>query len=337
MLLNLAFIAAKDAANPLYGYNPDKVKDVTQFFSRQINQHIPMDDADSAWPLNVKDPMPQGLISFMSALQAEANDPIGTSVSAAPEQGGQQTATEVALDQQLNDMAQSLASKVLQFGEQDFWRDWFHRYAKHADELESKMANIVGVNGITSTEIDLRDFKTDYPPGIMVYSAKEAEYKELVMRRDLMQIYPELAVTLDPQGMKNFNKYVFFPKFLQDPSLIDIMFPKTVDELKAEQENTQLKEGQMPDVADTDIHESHIYIHSMSQPKTWATWFHIAEHEDRLAKQQQQAMMNATTGVQPPGQAPTGQSQQPQTSPQQAAIPLKDNARTNFTSPNTNQ
>jgi len=44
VLLNLAFIAAKDKANPTYLYNPDKVKDITQFFSRQIDQHIPVED-----------------------------------------------------------------------------------------------------------------------------------------------------------------------------------------------------------------------------------------------------------------------------------------------------
>src|SRR5690606_5037951 len=134
--------------------------------------------------------------------------------------------------QQLNDMAQSLLSKVLQFGEKEFWSHWFHRYTKHGPELKSKMANIVGVKGVDSMEINFEDFATDFPPGILVYSAKEAEYKELVMRRDLMQLYPQLAQTLDPDGMRNFNKYVFFPKFLQDPSLIDTMFPKTIDEIK---------------------------------------------------------------------------------------------------------
>ena len=196
------------------------------------------------------------------------------------------------------------------------------------------MANIVGVNGVTSTEIDLADFKTDYPPGIMVYSAKEAEYKELVMRRDLMQVYPELANTLDPMGLKNFNKYVFFPKFLQDPSLIDVMFPKSVEEMKAEQQNDMLKNNGMPPVLDSDDHQTHIYIHSMSQPKTWATWFHIFEHEEKLAKQQQEAIMLQTAQAQgTPQPQPRGQN----TSPQDAAVPLKNNAATPVNSPNINQ
>lgn len=292
VLLNLAYIAAKDTANPLYGYNPDKVKDVAQFFSRQINQHIPMEDETAAWPLAKSPAMTADLQAFMQYLDSEAEEPVGAGKPMSTPGGStKQTATQAALDQQLNDLAQSLQSKVLQFGEQEFWSHWFHRYALHAKDLGSKMANIVGVRGVDSKEIDLKDFNTDFPPGIMVYSAKEAEYKELVLRRDLMQLYPQLVTTLDPSGMRNFNKHVFLPKFLQDPSLVDIMLPKSLDEMKAEGENEQLKENLMPDVLETDDHTTHIYIHMMLQPKTWATWFHLDWHQKLLAEQRKQEMI----------------------------------------------
>lgn len=291
VLMNLAFIAAKDRANPIYLYNTDKVTDVSQLFSRQINQHIPVTDTENAVvPLNTEDPMSNGLIQFISMLTQEANDPIGTGQVAQPETAkGDKTATHDAINQQLNDMATSLQSKVMQFGESEFWSHWFHRYAKYAPELKEKMANIVGVTGITSTMIDMKDFNTDYPPGVLVYSAKEAKYEELVLRRDLMQLYPNLVQTLDPDGLRNFNKYVFFPKFLQDPSLIDIMLPKTIDELKADQENEQLVDDKMPQLSPNDNHTTHIYVHNQIPPgkRTWAMWFHIAEHEQALAEQKQ--------------------------------------------------
>lgn len=290
VLLNLAFIAAKDKANPIYGYNPDKVRDVAQFFNRQISQHIPMDDQTAAWPLNVEEPMSAGLLQFIRILEGEAEQPVGAGrPMQAMGAGNKATATEAALDQQLNDLAQSLQSKVMQFGEADFWGHWFHRYANNAEALKEKTANIVGVKGVTSQLIDLKDFNTDFPPGVMVYSAKEAEYKELVLRRDFMQLYPELAKTMDADGLRNFQKHIFFPKFLADPSLIDIMFPKTLEEMKAEGENEQLKEDKMPDVSETDSHTTHIYTHHMVEPKTKATWFHIAWHEELLDKQKQAA------------------------------------------------
>ncbi len=281
------------------------------------------------------------LLNFMSLLQQEANDPVGTGVALSPQSGGTDTATEAAIDQQLNDMAQSLQSKILQFGEKDFWAAWFHRYSKNAEALKSKMANIVGVNGITTSEIDLTDFLTDYPPGVLVYSAKEAEYKNLVKRRDFMQILPELSQTMDPKSFQNFQKHVFMPLMLVDPSLIDVMYPKSLEEIKAEEQNEMLKHDEMPPVLDTDDHVTHLYIHRMVQPKTWATWFHIQEHEEALAKQQaqqqQMAMAEQSQSSNPtqPGIQPG--AQKPATSPMAAAAPLKGNATTPMNSNSNNQ
>ena len=325
VLLNLAFIAAKDRANPLYGYNPDKIKDISQFFQRQINQHIPMEGPDAVWPLNTEDPMSAGLLQFISILTQEANEPMGTGQSLQPFKGKPQTATERAIDQQLNDMAQSLQSKVMQFGESEFWSHWFHRYAKNAKDLKTKIANIVGVKGVESTEIDFKDFNTDFPPGVFVYSAKEAEYKELVLRRDLMQLYPNLVQTIGPDGMRNFNKYVFFPKFLDDPSLIDTMFPKTLDELRASEENEILTKDKYVKTAEQDNHQEHIYIHRSMFPKTNAVWFHLAEHEARLAEQQIQVMMQQQMMMQQGMQKMSPQLKvgAEKGSPMEAASPLK--------------
>jgi len=337
VLLNLAFIAAKDKANPLYGYNPDKVRDVTQFFARQINQHIPMDGPDAAWPLIKDDPMSPGLLNFISLITTEANEPMGTGQAQQPQQKkGDSTATEVAIDQQLNDMAQSLQSKVMQFGESEFWSHWFHRYKKYGKELGEKMANIVGVKGVKSETVQLSDFNTDYPPGILVYSAKEAEYKETMLRRDLINLYPNLMQTLDPDGMRNFNKHVFFPKFLQDPSLIDIMFPDTLDELQAQEENEVLKDNKYAKVSPTDNHLTHLYTHMMLEPKTLAAWFHIDEHKQYIAGAKNDMMkMQAMTGMtqmQPQQPQTNSQSTQPinqeRLSPMGATAPLKTEMQT---------
>lgn len=342
VLLNLAYIAAKDKANPLYWYN-DNVTDITAFMSRQINQHIKLEantvGENSVGPINTQEPMSPELLQFLSLLQQEANEPIGTGVNLAQDRP-EKTATAKAIDQQLNDIAQSLQSKVLQFGEADFWSHWFHRYAKYGPELKEKMANIVGVKGITTEIVDMKMFNTNYPPGVLVYSAKEAEYKELVLRRDLMQLYPALAQTLDPDGLRNFNKHVFFPKFLQDPSLIDIMLPKTIDELKAEEENEQLIEEQLPEVLPTDNHTTHIYTHNMIPPgkRTWAMWFHLMAHEQALAQQKalEQQMMQQQAldmGGQKPGKINVGSEKR---SPTAQASPLKTefNPANNLTSNN---
>ncbi len=328
VLLNLMYIAAKDTANPVYLYNPDKVTDVAQFLARQINQHIPVNDVvDAVAPLNKAQIMTPDMLNFQSKIMSEANDPIGTGLVGQPRQdAGSDTATEAAITQQMNDLAQSIFSKVMQFGEQEFWSHWFHRYAKNADSLGTKMANIVGIKGVDTTEIDMKLFNTDFPPGVMVYSAKEAEYKNLVKRRDMMQLYPVLAETMDEDGMRNFQKHVFWPLMLEDPSLIDIMYPKTIDEMKAEAENEQLKKNEMVDVAETDDHTTHIYMHNMVQPKTWAVWYHLAWHQELLAEQKKQEMDMAKQemmGAPPGALGGKGKVGKEKQNPKAQASPLK--------------
>lgn len=330
VLLNLAFMAAKDSANPLYEYNPDNVNDITQFFSRQIGQHVSVKElGQSVAPLNTKDPWPSGLNAFIQVLSQEANDPVGTGMALQPAKKGKGSATETAIQQQLNDLAQSLQSKVMQFGVEEFWKQWYQRYKRYSKAGDTKIATIVGVKGMTFEKIDLGDIHTKYPPGVLIYSAKDAEYKQLVLRRDLMQMYPQLAESLGPDGMKLFNKYVFLPKFLDDPQIIDILVPKSIDEIKATDENDKINENQMPQVADTDDHQEHIAIHYMSQ-NTWAKWVHIAWHEQLLGQQKKQKMQQDQQQGQDPNQkdGKPQDAQKPKVGadkkdPKSAASPLK--------------
>lgn len=345
VLLNLAFIAAKDKANPIYTYDPDKVQDVTQLFSRQINQHIPVKGpGDQAIaPLNKDSAMDPSLSVFMQILNQEANDPVGTGNTTKTKGGGKETATEAAIQQQLNDLAQSLQSKVMQFGEKEFWSNWVSRYKRYSKEGDIKLATIVGVKGMTWEKIDLASFQTKFPPGILIYSAKEAEYKELVLRRDLMEMYPSFQESFGMEGMRQFNKHVFLPKFLNDPQLIEILMPKTLDEIKANDENEAINRNSLPDVLDTDNHLEHLMIHAMAKP-TWAKWTHIAWHEELQAQQvamekqmQQQQMMGGEMGGVAPqqGAQPAQATTQPQVgvakkSPLQAASSLRNETMQNI-------
>lgn len=337
VLLNLAFLAAKDKANPLYVYDPDKVRDVTQLFSRQIYQHIPVTNTvDAIAPLNKDSAMDPGLQAFMQMLNQEASDPVGTNLAAEPQKKGKQTATEAAIQQQLSDLAQSLQSKVMQFGESEFWSHWYCRYRANTKAGDVKIATIVGVKGMTFENIDLGDIQTKYPPGVLVFSAKEAEYKELVERRDLMQLLPDFQASLTPDGMRNFHKYVLFPKFQSlDPQTISILIPDSIDEIKANEENDALGENSLPKVLPTDNHEQHLAVHAMSK-NSWAKWIHMQWHEEALSMQRQQMTQQAqmTQGVTgQPGVPP--EPQQPQVgvakqNPREAASSLRNETLQNI-------
>lgn len=335
VLLNLAFLAAKDKANPLYVYNPDKVKDVTQLFSRQIYQHIPVTDTAAAIaPLNTDSAMDPTLQIFMQVMNQEAADPIGTNIQAAPQKKGKETATEAAISQQLSDLAQSLQAKVMQIGVEEFWSHWFCRYRRYAKEGDEKIATVVGVKGLSFVTIKLQDIMTKFPPGVQVFSAKEAEYKELVERRDLMEIIPMLQEHLTPDGIKNFYKYVFLPKFQSlDPQTIEVLLPDSIDEIKAQQENEALDKNELRDALPTDNHEQHLAVHAQGV-NTWAKYIHMQWHEELLSEQrkqqaemQQMAMMPGAPGADKmalPEEPPEPQVGVSEQSPLSAAASLRD-------------
>ena len=335
VLLNLAFIAAKDKANPLYQYNPDKVRDVSQLFSRQIAQHIPVDSVtDAIAPLNTDSAMDPSLQAFMQMLNQEASDPIGANIQMASQPKGKQTATEAAIQQQLSDLAQSLQSKVIQFGVEEFWSAWYYRYKRFTKAGDEKIATVVGVKGVTFEKIDLGSIQTKYPPGVLVFSAKEAEYKELVERRDLMEMYPAFQTSMTPDGLKNFQKYVFFPKFLRDPQMMEILFPDSIDELKAQEENEIINTEKMPQVLPTDNNEQHLMVHRMAS-NTWAKWIHIQWHEEMLSMQKQQQMMQIQQQQLQVGGAVPPEPIQPQVgvakqNPREAASSLRQETLTNI-------
>ncbi len=163
-----------------------------------------------------------------------------------------------------------------------------------------------------------------------------------------MQMYPDFQQSFGYEGMKLFNKYVFLPKFLNDPSLIDVLLPNTIDEIKAEEENDAINSNSMPNVAETDDHRSHLLIHTMAK-NTWAKWTHMAWHEELLAQQikdgqvtigmppmnphikeimdykdlqpDQQSAMAQQAGL--PGQQPSQPGQPQQTPGSQKANPLQ--------------
>lgn len=345
VLLNLAYIAAKDEANPLYMYNPQLVKDVSALFNRQVFQHIPVEDIQGAiGALPRQGSVSNGLMALVNMLTAEANDPIGTGMTLNPMKKGKQSNAENALQQTLNDLAQSLQAKVLQFGEKEYVEHWWHRYMRFSKDGDEKMVSVLGAQGMSFEKMNLGSIRSKYPPNCDIHSAKEAEYKELVLRRDLQSLYPVLTKTLDPTGLKNFNKHIFFPKFLHDPTLVDLMFPKSLDEIKAYQENDVLDNNKFVPVKMSDDHETHLYIHDLAK-NTNAKFAHIIAHQEMLAlvnrkKEQEKAAMAAKEaqqggqgeeeggqGAAPGGGKPTMSKSKRE--PGNAAIPLAAELSTN--------
>ncbi len=295
VLYNLAYIAAKDEANPIYIYKPTGVVDTTQLFQRQVNQHIPVNEMDAIAPLNKDAALSNSLMAFMNLIKSEAADVMGTTQVTPIQPKGKKTATESAILQQIADLSQSLQSKVLSIGEKEFWSQWYSRYVNNMSSASKKTISLTGINP-TFEEITMSDIKTKFPPRILVLSAKEAEYKQMVERRELSQQFPILSKSMTPESFSHFLKNVYLPKFeIMDSETIDLILPKSIDEIKAEQENEQLNNDVLAKIDPTDDDEAHLYVHAQAK-NTPAKWAHYLTHE------KQRAMKLKEKGQQPIGQ-----------------------------------
>lgn len=313
VMLNLAYISAKDEVNPIYEYVPEMLQSPAQLFQRQINQHIPVNELGKAIsPIKKNTSLSPSALQFINIMKQEASDIIGAATP--PLQGakkGKQNSSQDAMLQQIADLATSLQGKLVAVAEKELASHWYQRLIHNKEDGDTKMAVITDALGTTIEEFELDDIETKFPPRINVVAAKEAEYKETVERREIAQQLSLIQGTCTPAQFRLFLKNFWFPKFKTfDLSSIDLVFPKTLDEIKAEQENESLTKGIWVDVLPTDDHETHLYIHSRGK-KTAEMWTHIIVHEYALAEQKKKqaddaAKAAAAAGGGDPNAAPGG-------------------------------
>lgn len=339
VLLNLMYMAAKDEANPLYVYQEGALVDEDSLLQRQVLQHLqiksgtPVSEAIS--PLNTKSALTGSLLNFMTLLSQESSDPIGTAMQA-PKAGGKKSATEAAALQQIAELSSSLQQKIIGFSTREFVSHWYHRYIlpKNIEAGDKKMISISTVSGVTFEQIELDHIKTKYPPRVRILSSKEAEFKQMVKKREAMQFQPAVMKVMNPKSQLNFMKYWFLPMFIPDSSTVEMILPNSLDEIKARQENEMLAQGTLPDISPDDDDEVHMYLHLQAK-KSPNMWAHFFTHETQMAEKKKKAEEEAAKaaaeqqgqgGGQPPsingnqgGKTPNKKTKQP--TPEEAAVP----------------
>lgn len=288
VILNLAYIAAKDEVNPIYEYVPEKLKNAAMLYQRQINQHIPVTELGAIAPLKQKASLSSAVLALMNTLKQEGADVVGT---AQPASIGskKKSATQDAILQQIADMTQSLQSKLVQQAEMEFWGKWYQKLITNKEDGGFKMLALTDALGTTFEQIELDKIKTKYPPRVILMNLKEAEYKETLERREIAGQMALLQGSMSPGQFRMFLKQIYFPKFKTfDHSSIDLAFPKTIDEMVAESENESLAAGEWIEPKPTDDHETHLYIH-MRGKKNAEMNTHILVHQYALAQAAAQA------------------------------------------------
>lgn len=215
----------------------------------------------------------------------------------------------------------NLGTMIFAWSELDFWNLWYYNYKNDMkDGIDVKMVRISNVLGSKPRPLTRENIIMKEDPDIEVISRNESMQQRIVARQAKSQ-FANLALQL-PQSNKAYIIKNLGESFDIEADELDIMIPKTPDELQAEDENVLLSKGQKVPIRGTDNHIEHIQIH-LSATDTIQAKGHIFAHREaiKLSKTNPEMIPPETQNSNP--QDPN----QPQGQTQEAPTPITVNAQ----------
>jgi len=286
VLKNLALQGVEYALYPMFMYNANRIKN-RNYLNLKLGKHIPVEGDPSGSIQAVPKPeLGQQTDWMLKQLDQDAQDATATpALQQGTVSSGRQTAFEVGLMNQKADTRFSLTAKVFGWSEEAFWRQWYKLYKLFFDSakagLDKKTVRITGMTGAEFRTFTRENLITEADPDVYVQSKAVARAEKMQKLGQLTNLKQNVA------GNPDVNMNALDRKIAQESGLtldeIDRMFPKSFDELMAEDENKLLneKKPKKPKVSIRDNHELHIEIHQRAK-ETKEKQEHLKQHKAAL-------------------------------------------------------
>lgn len=313
--LNLAMIGAEYRVYGMNLYNAKKIKD-DQLNNPTPNKWIGV-DGDPAGAVDVvkKDTVGAEVQWIMGMLQTAAEQATATpAIQQGQTPDTSRSATEIAAQRTNVDKRYSFASKVLGWSERRRAKQWYACYDKFfKGGIDAKAVRIEGPLGPTYKVIKRKEFiygTTD--PDVEITSSVLSEGKRLAELQSFTNMF-QLA-SPDPNFNKPFAMRHLFQLGGMTREQVTLLYPKTPEQLHAEQENELMLEGKHPTISVMDNHIVHIEEHNKIENDISGA--HIKAHYAAMqAIKQRPDIIPAASGINPgnpsqpqPAMAGTGAS-----------------------------
>jgi len=281
---NLAMDAFKFDVYATYLFDSTKIKNRNDL-NPGMNKFIPVSDGSpegAVVPLRKAAPNMNLLDFIYQSIDASAQK-----ATATPElqQGAisskERTLGELNLVSSKVDTRYSLSAKVFGWSEKAFWTQHYHLYKKYFPKgIDEKVLRLVGAFGSKWRPLRRENIICEVDPDIKIESKVLSRAKQMEERDSVSQYM--MMVLQDPTvnrryAYKNLGKY-----YNLKSEEIGFLFPKTIDERIAEQQNVMLSEDKVVPVLPEDDHNVHLEIHAKAAD-TPATFAHIKTHEEALS------------------------------------------------------
>lgn len=305
--MNLALKGVKANLYPMYLFDKNRVDERTDF-NFEFNKFIPVkgNPNGAVVPL-LKDHIKQDVSYIMDLLDMSAQKATGTpDIKQGSRPESNNTATRDSLVAQGADARYSLAARIFGWSEKEFWQEWYRHLKTHMESgIDQKVVRIVGALGASWRPFDRENLivPDDHAdPDIKIDSKAITDAKrfnDAQLYRDYLQLAVAEPTAQIRSGLRHYGKLIGM-KY----DLIEQMFPPTIDELRAEEENLLILDGEKAIVLPEDDHYGHMQVHN-KLPDSPEKLAHINAHKTALLMQKMQQQQ------QPPGM-PGAQPQNPQ-------------------------
>ena len=197
----------------------------------------------------------------------------------------------------------SLASRIWSWSEMRFWKQWYWLYKKNfKEEIDEKVIRISGALGSGWRTLTKENIIGFVDPDVFVESKRIVEQQRARQFQEFMAV-AQVALQ-DPQTDRRFTMRRLARISRMKKDEISMMFPPTIHELRAEEENRQLSDNKMATISPFDDDATHIREH-IKAAETPAKLLHIEAHK-RMMFVKEMIKQKQEMGQ---GQLPQGQQQ----------------------------
>ena len=285
MAQNLGLKAMKADLYPMYMFDTNKISN-RKDLKFNFNKFIPVDPkggamGDAISPLIKNRPNMQ-LLDFiynsidMSAQKATATPDIQQGMQSEKDR----PLGETNLIASKVDTRYSLSAKVFGWSDKRFWQHWYMSYKDNFSDIDEKVLRVVGAFGAKWRKLTKTNIVANIDPDIQIESKVLSRAKQLEDRANLTQYFGlalQEPTTNRRWGLKKLARLNGLEK-----DEIDRLFPPTIDERIAEDQNELLNEDKIVPVLPEDDHNVHLEIHSKAND-TAAAKAHIETHKKALS------------------------------------------------------
>jgi hypothetical protein len=299
-MINLGLDSAIADLHPMYLYNKKKIRnknDLNFAFNKMVG--VSGDVNNAVMPMNKATAVTVQVQNILQVLDMAAQKAV-----AAPEiaQGVSPTQERTLGENELVAAARSarssLSAAIFGWSERRFWNQWYWLYKKHfKDDIDEKVIRIKGPLATAWRTLNRENIVAEVDPDVFVESRRVAEANR---KRDFAEFsaFAQIAMQ-DPQTNRRYLLRRLGRISRLKSAELFLMFPPTIDELKAEDENQLLNENKFVHGTAFDDDIVHLEKHK-DAASTPATMAHIEFHKKMMMHKRE----NPQSFPQPAGTQP---------------------------------